>query len=87
VTFDVAYVIDAANRGMRNPSRNSNFILESFDQAFIPSGFVRKELEGYRLAKREIVGSVDLTHASPSQQGNNPVTPCEQPAREEAAFT
>ena len=44
-----------------------------------------KELQRHRLAQREIVGPVDLTHAALSQQADDPVSPGEHRARGEPA--
>jgi hypothetical protein len=45
------------------------FILETLQQSFVACRLIRKKLESHRLAEREIVGAVHLTHAAFSQQG------------------
>jgi hypothetical protein len=71
---------------MGNPPRNPHFILETLEQSFIARGLVGQTLEGHGLAEREVIGAVDLTHATLSQQGNDAVTASQQAAGEKSAF-
>jgi hypothetical protein len=59
---------------MRNPACDSHFILETLEQSLIAGGLVGKKLQCDRLAEREVVGAVDLPHASFSQQSDDAVT-------------
>jgi len=60
--------------------------LKTLPQSLIARGFVGEKLKSYRLAEREVVGAIDLSHATFSKQGNDAVAASQQAAGKEAAF-
>src|SRR5262249_2209791 len=74
MAVNLADVINPADVGMRHAPRNSHLIAKAFDQALIARGFFRQKFERDGLSKCEIVGPIDLTHASFAEQGDDAVT-------------
>jgi hypothetical protein len=60
--------------GWDNWACDAHFGKEAFPADRIISQFRWEELQGYRLAKLQIVGSVDLSHAPAPEQTDNTIT-------------
>ena len=86
LTIDVADVVDAAYVGMRDLTRDPDFIAKAFEQAFIAGRLIGQKLQRNGLSESEIVGAVHLAHAASAEQCDDAVARCHQPARKEASF-
>ena len=86
VAIDFAHIVDTAHVGMRNAAGYADFIAEALQQAFIARRFIGKKLESDGLTERQIVGAVNLAHASFAEQSDDAITPSQQTAGKESAF-
>ena len=67
LALDFADIVDAANVGMRDATRDSDLVAKAFEQRFVMGRGIGQELEGDRLSKRQVVSAVDFAHAAFSQ--------------------
>jgi hypothetical protein len=63
---------------MRHPSGEANLIAESLQQSLIPACIFRKEFERNRLAQRQIIGAINFSHATATEQCNDAITASQQ---------
>lgn len=70
---DLSYVINPADIGVGQLSRDSYFGKESLPSHGIFGQYGRKELQGYSLSQLEIIGTLYFAHAAASQQPDDAV--------------
>ena len=83
VSVHLSHVVDAAHARMRDLPRHAHLVEEATEAIGVALEPRRQELQGDRLAELEIVGPVDFSHASPAQEADNPVAPCDRGPRDE----
>ena len=86
-SLDLADVVDAADVRMRDAARVAHLGVEAFDPGGLRRQLFRQELQGDRLPEFQIVGAVDLAHASAADEPDDAETLAEDgPGRESAAI-
>src|SRR5690349_9024544 len=76
-------VMDTTDIRMRDLPGGARLLAQTRDQAWI---VVAHELQGHRLAERQIVRAIDLAHAAAAEQADDPVARAEQRAGRERAM-
>ena len=71
-------IVDPADMRVRNLTREADLIAEALNGCWVLAEGFGKELERDLLAKREVVGPINLAHSAPAQQGNYTVAAGEQ---------
>ena len=83
--FEFADIVDAADVGMRNLPGDAHFR----KQPLAPHGIVCKrlgqEFQRHRLSQLEIVGAINLAHASAADQPDNAIPAGQHHPRRESA--
>ena len=81
-----AEIEDAAYVGVRDLAGNADFVAKAFEPLAVSHG-LGEEFQSDLLAQAEVVGAVDLAHATASQQGDDAVAVGDEGSGKEAALT
>jgi hypothetical protein len=65
--------VNATDIGVADPQCQAHFIQKAVQPVFVSLETCRKKLQCHRLAKLEIIGSVDFTHPTSANQPHYPV--------------
>ena len=84
LSFRLADVPHAADRGVRHLPRRAHLRVEPLEPVRVAFEGARQELEGDRLLELQVVRAIDLAHSAPAEQPHDPVAPGEDRARNEA---
>jgi hypothetical protein len=66
-------IVDAADVGMGDLTRDANFVVKSSNRAWIPAHRRRQEFQGDRLSELQVVGAIDLAHAAAAEETDDAI--------------